>query len=285
MRFIKFLIILLFSLSAGITAYVHISDTNDMVAPEINCSADIITVSVKDSKEKMLSFVTATDKKDGDVTDRIIVESISPFIDKNTAKITYAVCDSENNVTKLEKDIVFTDYTAPEFSFSQQQVYYVGSTKVELLKGVSAYDSIDGDISSRVVISDSKIDLSQPGIYPVTYSVTTSKGVTSEITVNAYVYASRLYEKISLDSYLVYTDSSNHIRPTDYINELPSKYFYNDQVLENYKFEIINNVDYSKEGIHYITYRLTYIDPYNEYAEPMVIAEAYLAVAVRGENK
>ncbi len=285
MRFIKLLIIILFVASATISLYVHFSNTNDYTAPVLSCSVDKVTVSVKDSKEVMLSFVTASDEKDGDLSDKIIIESISPFIGKNTAKITYAVCDSENNVAKLEKDIVFSDYTAPEFKFSQQQVYYVGATKVELLKGVSAYDCIDGNISSRVVITDSKIDLSQPGVYPVTYSVTTSKGVTSEITVNAYVYASRLYDTIELDSYLIYTDSNNPVIPENYIKSLPDKYFYEDQPIENYNFEIIDNVNYSKEGIHYITYRLSYTDPYNDYAEPTVIAESYLAVAVRGEKK
>lgn len=285
MRFIKLLIIILFIASAAISLYVHFSNTNDYEAPVLSCTVDKIKVSVKDSKDVMLSFVSASDKKDGDLSDKIIIESISPFIGKNTAKITYAVCDSENNVAKLEKDIVFSDYTAPEFKFSQQQIYYVGATKVELLKGVSAYDSIDGNISSRVVISESKIDLSQPGVYPVTYSVTTSKGVTSEITVNAYVYSSRLYDTIELDSYLVYTDSNKRIIPEDYIKSLPDKYFYDNQPVENYDFKIIDNVNYSKDGIHYITYRLSYTEPYNEHAEPTIIAESYLAVAVRGDKE
>lgn len=285
MRFVKIVIAILFIASAGVSVYVHLTATNDYIAPEIKCNADKIMISVNDSKDDMLRFVSATDKKDGDLTDKIIVESISPFIGKNTAKITYAVADSENNVTKLEKDIVFTDYTAPEFNFKSQQIYYVGATKVDLLNGVTAYDCIDGDISTRVVIADSKIDLSQPGVYPVTYSVTTSKGITSEITINTYVYSSRLYDTIELDTYLVYTDSKNPITPENFIKSLPDKYFHDGQPIDNYSFEIINNIDYSKTGIHYVTFRLSYIDPYDDFEEPSIVAESFLAVAVRSENK
>ncbi len=285
MRIIRLFIVILFIISIAFTVYIKLSDNADYQAPVIVCSQEKIIASVKDSDEKLLSYVTANDAKDGDLTENIIIESISPFISKNTAKITYAVCDSENNVAKIEKDIVFFDYTAPEFKFSTQHVYYVGATKVELLNGVTAYDSLDGDISSRIVISDSEINLSEPGIYPVTYKVATSKGVTAEITVNAYVYASRLTDVIPLKSYLVYTDFGKAIDAESYITSIPDKYFNNEDSLYRYDFEIIENVDYKKQGIHYVTYRISRIDENEEFSEPFVIAESYLAVAVRGENK
>lgn len=284
MRFIKILISCLFILSVAFTIYLHFSDNADYAAPEIKCETDVLTVSVNDNEEKLLSYVTATDARDGDLTDKIIIESVSPFIGKNSAKITFAVCDSENNVAKLEKDIVYSDYTLPEFKFDKQHVYYVGATKVDLLNGVSAYDCLDGDISARVVVAESTIDLSQPGVYPVKYRATTSKGVTSEININAYVYSSRLADTISLKSYLVYTDKQHKIDPEQYIESIPEKYLNSNDTYYEYSFDIIDNVDYSKSGIHYITYRLSRIDDNDDFSEPVIIAEAYLAVAVRGDN-
>lgn len=285
MRIIRLFIVILFVISIAFTVYIKLSDNADYQAPVISCNLDTITASVNDTDDKLLSYVTANDAKDGDLTDKIIVESVSPFVSKNTAKITYAVCDSENNVAKIEKDIVFYDYSAPEFSFSTQHVYYVGATKVDLLNGVSAYDCLDGDITSRIVISESEINLSEPGIYPVTYKVTTSKGVTSEITINAYVYAGRLNDVISLNSYLVYTDFGKPVDAESFISLLPDKYFNNEDNYYTYDFEIIENVDYKKQGIHYITYRISRTDDNEEFSEPFIIAESYLAVAVRGENK
>ena len=287
MRFIKLVLCILFIISFVFSVYIYFSDNSDYEAPEIKCDTDTITVSVNDPDEKILSHVSAYDKKDGDVTESIIIESISPFISKKTAKVTFAVCDSENNVRKLEKDIVFSDYTSPEFKINRQHVYYIGATKADLVSGVGAFDCLDGDISSRVNVADSQLDFSQPGVYPITYSVTSSKGITSEININAYVYASRLSESILLKSYLVYTDMNNPVNPQSFIESYPEEYFENNYYSNyDYSFDIIDDVDYTKPGVYYITYRLTrtsnnsYFDDKTE-----ILAEAYLAVAVRGDSK
>ena len=284
MRFIRIAITVIFALSIIFFFYVKLSDKSDYNGPVIECKSDIIEVSVNATTEDLLKFITATDAKDGDITDKVIVESVSPFVSHNSAKITYAVSDSNNNVTKIEKDIVYTDYTPPVFKFDNQIVCYVGATKIELLNGVSAYDCLDGDISSRVIVSDSEIDITQPGIYPVTYKVTTSKGITSEIRINAYVYASRLASTIPLSTYLVYTDSNNKINPHNYVTELPEAYTENRDTTYTYTYEEIDDVDYTKPGIHYITYRITKTNRRSETEDPVVIAESYLAVAVRGEG-
>ncbi len=284
MRFLKIFIVCLFTASVAFAVFVRFTNKTDTAAPEISCSADVVSASVNDTDKDLLKYVSAVDSKDGDISSSVIVEAISPFISENSAKITYSVCDSDNNVTKLEKDIVFNDYHPPEFSFENQHVYYVGASRVDLLSGVSATDCLDGDVSSRVVVSQSDIDLSQPGIYPVTYRVTSSKGITSEITINAYVYASRLAATIPLKTYLVYTDSSSPVVPEDYIESLPEKYVDSNDSTYDYEFEIVNDIDYTKTGIHYITYRITRTNKRNDLEEPVVIAESYLAVAVRGDK-
>ncbi len=284
MRIIKIIFTVLFILSVIFTVYIDVSDKSDFNAPEIRCDSDIISVSVNASDNEILRHVTAVDSKDGDLSKKIVIESVSPFIGKNNAKITFAVCDSDNNVSKLEKGIEYTDYVNPDFVFLNQHVYYVGATKIDLMSGVSAKDVLDGDISNRIVVSDSKVDLSQPGVYPVKYKVTTSKGVTSEIEVNAYVYASRLKHNITLSEYLVYASAESPVNPHDYIVDYPEEYI-DGRIRDNYdySFDVIDEVDYTVPGIYYITYRLSRVYDYDDTDEPEILAEAYLAVAVRGE--
>ncbi len=285
MRFVKILFSLLFVGTVIFTLYIKFSDKTDYSAPVINCEVELITASVKDSEEKLLSYVTAKDEKDGNLTADVIIESISPFVANNKAIITYAVCDSDNNVSKLEAEVVYKDYKPPVFSFETQHIYFVGASRVDLLAGVSAFDSIDGDITSSIVVIESQIDISQPGVYPVKYRVTTSKGVTSEMEINAYVYSSRLKDKIELSDYLVYADINNKIEPMDFVVEYPNVYFedYRNDGYD-YDFDITNNINYSKPGIYYVTYRVSRAERYNNNSETEILAEAYLAVAVRGEN-
>ncbi len=285
MRFVKILFSVLFVAIVVFSVYIRVSDKSDYNSPVFKCDVDVINASVHDSEEKLLGFVSAYDEVDGDVTSDIIIESISPFINENSAVITFAVCDSHNNVSKLDKQIVYDDYTAPVFTFDKQHIYYVGATKVELLDGVKVTDSLDGDISSRVVVIDSQIDTSQPGTYKITYRATTSKGVTAQIDMNAYVYASRLKESILLDTYLVYTDINKAISPEDYIQQYPESYdVENRNNAYEYTFEIDDaGVDYSTPGIYHVLYRFSRTSNSVDDNETEILAESYLAVAVRGD--
>lgn len=285
-RFLKVLISVLFVATAAFSVYTHIATAEDNAQPVISCDSEVIKISVKDGDEALLKYVTATDSKDGDLTDSVIVESISAFIDgSRKAKAVFVVCDSDNNVTKLEKDIEYTDYTKPEFKITSQQVYYMGAARVDLLNGVTASDVIEGDISSRIVVTDSKIDLSQPGVYPVTYRVTTNRGVTSEVTINTYVYASRLPNSIVLKNYLVYTDVNKKINPDSFISSYPKELTAKDYSKDfEYKLTKHDETDYSKPGIYTVTYRL---ERKNKDADAKtknteILAEAYLTVVVRG---
>ena len=38
---------------------------------------------------------------------------MSNLIEGNRREIVYAVCDSDNNVTKINKEITYSDYTPP----------------------------------------------------------------------------------------------------------------------------------------------------------------------------
>lgn len=77
--------------------------SRDRKAPVISFSEnDLIYYSGIDN-EKLLQGVTAMDAKDGDVSDRIVVEKIVQDKNENRAVVYYAVTDLDGNATKASR--------------------------------------------------------------------------------------------------------------------------------------------------------------------------------------
>lgn len=70
---------------------------------EIQFQDNEIVYTAGDSYDGLLDGVTATDNKDGDVTESLVVESVYPNEDGQTATIVYVARDSRNNVEKQIK--------------------------------------------------------------------------------------------------------------------------------------------------------------------------------------
>ena len=77
MRKLKiFSVLLLLISSVAFAGYkIYENGLADNEAPVITCSEDNIQVSVADTEEKLLEGVTAEDQRDGDITDKIVVQS------------------------------------------------------------------------------------------------------------------------------------------------------------------------------------------------------------------
>ena len=109
------LIVLWLVLFAG-TAAVMV--TSDRKGPEIAVpSGADVTYEEGSDTALMLEGVTATDDRDGDVTDSVVIENIFPNDDRTGASVIYAAKDSHNNVTKVTRRVNYKaagDVTAPE---------------------------------------------------------------------------------------------------------------------------------------------------------------------------
>lgn len=109
------LIVLCLALFAG-TAAVMV--TGDRKGPEIAVpSGADVTYEEGSDTALLLEGVTATDDRDGDVTDSVIIENIFPNDDRTGASVIYAAKDSHNNVTKVTRRVNYKaagDATAPE---------------------------------------------------------------------------------------------------------------------------------------------------------------------------
>lgn len=109
------LIVLWLALFAG-TAAVMV--TSDRKGPEIAVpSGADVTYEEGSDTALLLEGVTATDDRDGDVTDSVVIENIFPNDDCTGASVIYAAKDSHNNVTKVTRRVNYKaagDVTAPE---------------------------------------------------------------------------------------------------------------------------------------------------------------------------
>lgn len=109
------LIVLCLALFAG-TAAVMV--TGDRKGPEIAVpSGADVTYEEGSDTALLLEGVTATDDRDGDVTDSVIIENIFPNDDRTGASVIYAAKDSHNNVTKVTRRVNYKaagDAATPE---------------------------------------------------------------------------------------------------------------------------------------------------------------------------
>lgn len=224
MRFLRLGIIVIFiavSIVFTVNWYTDKKDI-DRTYPEIEVGKKQLDVSVNAEKEDLLKDVIATDAKDRDLTSQIIVESISKFIDKKNhiANITYAVTDSDNNVTKKTRKIHFTDYDTPKFTALQPLVLELGSD-VKPSEIIGAVDAYDGDISSKIKVLSSSISTRTEGEYNFTAQVTNSLGDTAKLKATVIIQqGNNLSPVIELSQYIIYLKKGDKFTPEKYIKSV-----------------------------------------------------------------
>ncbi|MBC2177645.1 DUF5011 domain-containing protein [Listeria booriae] len=134
----------------------------------------------------VMAGVSASDLEDGDVTGGITVTAND--VDTNTVgtyHVTYSVTDSDGNTTTKTITVTITSNDAPTFTTSD--VYLKVGDKFNPYAGITASDTEDGDLTDRIDIESSDVDMTQPGTYAVEYSVTDSDNNTTKITRHVYV--------------------------------------------------------------------------------------------------
>lgn len=241
------LLVVTFSLYITTAVYQSLSGVHD--APTIRCSQEILEVSVRDQESALLSGVTAADEQDGDLTDQIIVGSISKLISDDTAKVTYLVFDSDDNGASCSRYIRYTDYHRPTLSISEE-LAFASKESAAMLARIQAFDVIDGDISDSVRISTlASTDTS--GVYSVTAQVTNSMGDTSLIKLPVIIREGNAARPvIRLTDYLVYLDQGSSFNPMDYLSSIRVE----GQSLPLTAVTVEHQVDTANPGTYWVCY-------------------------------
>jgi len=123
----------------------------------------------------------AVDNVDGDITHRVIRT-------EHMGQITYAVTDSSGNPAYAQREVPFLDPVPPEIRLTDGEDYAIPIGKPYREPGFQAEDNVDGDLTDRVAVEGS-VNCFQPGIYPITYTVTDSYENTTTVTRNVRVTA------------------------------------------------------------------------------------------------
>lgn len=137
-------------------------------------------------KFDVLAGITASDLEDGNVTDKIIVLTNSVDMTKSgTYSVEYSVTDSDNNTTTIKRNVYVRTNDKPVIHASDQ-TFKAGAT-FDVMQGMSASDTEDGDITSKVSVTANDVNAMKAGTYHVTYSVTDSDNNTTNKTITITV--------------------------------------------------------------------------------------------------
>lgn len=226
------------------------------------------------SKERIKDII-ASDIEDGNITSKIKVISDNVKINvPGFYHVGYSVIDAYGK--KAEKTIeVEIVYNQLPLIIAENKNYYENELtndqwiKSEIMKDVSSLDTEDGDLTSKIAYTHN-VDVTKPGVYEVTYTVTDSGGKKTEKTIDVTIKSNH---QPVLD---IFAENKRFVEGEytieQWINELRmenvSANDYEDNDLTD-KIEIIkDNVDPSKSGVYEVTYKVT--DKYGKSKETTI---------------
>lgn len=224
MRRTRIFSIIVFIISIGIFGFFQVRERMlvDQAGPSITMDEESITVSVEADEETLLEGISAVDEKDGDVSNSLVVESLSNFIGENTRRLTFAASDSDGHVVKGYREIVYSDYHTPQFSLKKPLRFQTGVQ--DILDGMGAKDLLDGDLTEMIKISgDYTLKADEAGDYPMEFTVANSAGDIAKLPVTVTIYTAEEAQKqpeIELSDYLVYTTVGTELDPWDYVQKI-----------------------------------------------------------------
>lgn len=242
--------ILVFSLVfAGWATYRYNSSLNKDY-PEITNSEEVLEISVQDPPEAMFRGLSARDETDGDLTDQILVASVSHFLEPGTVNVKYVVFDNHNNSATLTRRVHYTDYQAPEFSLEKAPVYTVGAS-FDLLEHIRVEDCIDGDISDHIRVISNMVNNYSVGNYPVVLEVSNSCGDTTQITLWVSYQNNESSAVVKLHEHIVYVEQGSAFEPQRWLASVTDR---NSAPLDSANIQVKGALDTQKPGCYQLVY-------------------------------
>ncbi|MBQ8835477.1 MAG: hypothetical protein IJ001_11235 [Oscillospiraceae bacterium] len=243
----------------------------DSEVPKITVSDGVPEFSVLDEKTVLLQGVTASDKTDGDVTNSLVVESVSLLDKDGTVSVSYAAFDAAGNVAKAQRTVKYTDYESPRLTLSGPLAYPSGSS-FDVLSTVGATDVLDGDIQHRVrATALEQGSIAVTGTHNVQFQVTNSLGDTVTQVFPVDVYAADEYNaSLSLTSYIVYLNVGDSFNASKYLDTFTLQgegTSLRSGLPRNFSMKTTGQVDTTQPGAYSVQIRVTYTDRHETNAE------------------
>lgn len=276
------LIVLCLGIFAGYCVWDNVR--TDSTAPEIHLDGQLSEISLSESRETFLQGITATDDRDGDVTDSLLLEEIRMSDPQTrTARISVAAFDRAGNVARAQYEVVCTDYRSPRFSLSGPLVF-PNNTTMNVLKYISAEDQLDGDLTSNIRANAlQETTLGAAGVHEIEFRVTNSLGDTARLVLPVEVYAAGTYDAdLTLTRYLVYLQQGDSFNIKDYLKDfiLYSEEFSLENGLPaNFELETVGDVDTDTPGVYPVACTVTFtrgvtsVRTHSAYSKLIVVVE------------
>lgn len=245
-RLIRQLVVLAFALTLAVFVgtRVYTATQLDRTPPVITCDNQVVEVSVNHTDAQLLAGVSAVDDRDGDISDSILVKSVSQLITANTAKVTYIAIDSADNLSTLSRTVRYTDYEKPRFSLTRPLVFQAGG-QVRVLGRLTATDLVDGNISDAIRVTSQNVDTLTPGTYDITVQVANSLGDMESLTLPLVLTADAPKQTVTLSEYIVYLHAGEAFDPAAYITAADSA-----------AVQVEHAVDVNTPGTYRVSYTL-----------------------------
>ena len=252
----------------------------DRTPPVISCESEVLELSVSEGEDALLRGVTAGDDRDGDLTDRVMVKGLSQLIGADTARVSYIVFDSSDNMATAQRTVRYTDYERPRF-FLSRSLTFAYNSGFDLFNIVRAEDALDGNISHRVrITSMDESAIANVGVHQVQLRVTNSLGETVQLVVPVEVYPAGTYgANLTLTDYLIYLPVGAQLDAERFLHTYirgSVKVPLQDGVPQGCMLQMKNDVQTDVPGVYTVEYRVSQTvgqETYTGYAKLIVVVE------------
>ena len=255
MRYLRIVTILIFLAACAVLCWTFYSiSLQDTVAPQIADSVGDLHLQVSDDAALLLQGLTASDDRDGDLTDRILVERVSRFSQPGVCQVNYVVFDSSNNYCRYQRTVTYDNYVSPRLQLEQPLMYRMGE-QIAILDRIRLQDCLDGDITHALKLETSNVPDGTPGVYDIELRATNNYGdsIYAKIPLNIVVHSGDA-PQISLKQYLAYTKAGADFAPLDYVESVQDK---TAAPIPLDQVKVLSQVDLSKPGGGQICFEVT----------------------------
>lgn len=235
----------------GFICGMNIYKSSSSKLPEIVFDNDIISLSVNATVDDLLSGVSAMDTEDGDISSDVFVYGVSSFNENMERTVTYGVFDSDNQIVKASRKMVYTDYEAPKFS-SNKPLVNLSLLSTDDTSYMSATSLVDGNISNKITITKSERD--NRLVYR--YSVADSTGTTSSFEIADEVNIKGIYAniEIELSDYILYVKKGTSLNFRNYLKGVKTSLGNQDSLMNDVHIE--SNYKADVPGVYEVKYTL-----------------------------
>ncbi len=262
------IVLFVLALSAFIFYTFYSRQTSDFSAPVISAESDTITAPVNVTDEELLAGMKAIDNLNGDVTNTLVVASLSKFVKKNTRNVTYAAFDQNNNVGKYTRELTYTDYVPPRFVLRAPLHFHQNDSfdNNEVSSLIKVEDMLDGDISEQIIMTSGDRytydEDSERQTIDVQVSNRAGDTASLELEVQYLSYAAFNRQAPDLQDYILYTvagrmpdfrENIKGVRSGTSTALLPDTHF---DLLSDFRIDT-SNVDFNTPGVYTVIYFLS----------------------------